>query len=97
MHVIPHDDQLTCPLCAGDKMSGDHPCPECKGTGRVPDIFAELRYGRCETAEETAEAECRPLDEVQAEAARARRWLTTAPNERPECADDDYPGQTGSR
>jgi len=69
------ENKIECPLCSGTGVSGDHQCPECKGIGRVDNVFAELRHGRYETAEETAAAECRPLADVQAEKAEAKTWI----------------------
>jgi len=73
---------LTCPLCGGNGKSAGNfvghaegVCPECHGTGRVINHFALAGPGRSETARETAEAECRPLAEVQRERRRAKQWI----------------------
>ena len=56
-------------------MCGDHTCPECHGTGQVPNVFALAGTSVAETDEETAAAEGRPLAEVQAETRHAVAWI----------------------
>ena len=67
--------KIECPLCGGSKMCGDHTCPECHGTGQVPNVFALAGTSVVETDEETAAAEGRPLAEVQAETRHAVAWI----------------------
>lgn len=75
---------IACPLCGGSGTCGsdNHTCPECKGSGRVRNVFAELCHGRYETPEETAAAEGRPVDAVREENARAKEWLANHQTEK---------------
>lgn len=74
--------KITCPLCKGTGNRPQWPkCPECDGTGMVIDHFTLAGVPTIETDEETAAAaECRPLAEVQAETARAKRWIANHQN-----------------
>ena len=77
------ENTITCPLCGGTGQT-THTCPECRGTGCVRNIFAELRNGHYETAEESAEAEGTTVDEERASVERAIAALAPCTKNDPE-------------
>lgn len=69
-------DTICCPLCDGSgKRSNGTNCPECKGAGHVENHFKLAGPCAIETAEETAAAECRPVEEVREENRLAAEWI----------------------
>lgn len=69
------NETIQCPLCDGTGIRHDHKCPECCGTGRVENVFALAGRPTIETDEETAAAECRPIEDVMADTAAAKKWI----------------------